>query len=117
MQVFPALFILSHILFSHKLHLLTGVVALCVCACACVRVCVCVCVCVRVRLQQVLDRVSRMTQGDLVMSMDQLLTKPRLGTCHKFYMQPFTLSNSESQSRFTGISSQYWSPSTAVDAS
>uniref|UniRef100_A0A3Q1GCU1 1-phosphatidylinositol 3-phosphate 5-kinase n=1 Tax=Acanthochromis polyacanthus TaxID=80966 RepID=A0A3Q1GCU1_9TELE len=42
---------------------------------------------------QVLDRVSRMTQGDLVMSMDQLLTKPRLGTCHKFYMQPFTLAN------------------------
>uniref|UniRef100_A0A8C5CS57 1-phosphatidylinositol-3-phosphate 5-kinase n=1 Tax=Gadus morhua TaxID=8049 RepID=A0A8C5CS57_GADMO len=46
---------------------------------------------------QVLDRVSRMTQGDLVMSMDQLLTKPRLGTCHKFYMQPFTLSNNESK--------------------
>ncbi|XP_068602699.1 LOW QUALITY PROTEIN: 1-phosphatidylinositol 3-phosphate 5-kinase-like [Brachionichthys hirsutus] len=44
---------------------------------------------------QVLDRVSRVTQGDLVLSMDQLLTKPRLGTCHKFYMQPFTLSNSE----------------------
>uniref|UniRef100_A0A8C4J0B8 1-phosphatidylinositol 3-phosphate 5-kinase n=1 Tax=Dicentrarchus labrax TaxID=13489 RepID=A0A8C4J0B8_DICLA len=44
---------------------------------------------------QVLDRVSRMTQGDLVMSMDQLLTKPRLGTCHKFYMQPFTLANNE----------------------
>lgn len=36
-----------------------------------------------------------MTQGDLVMSMDQLLTKPRLGTCHKFYMQPFTLANSK----------------------
>lgn len=36
-----------------------------------------------------------MTQGDLVMSMDQLLTKPRLGTCHKFYMQPFTLPNSK----------------------
>lgn len=44
---------------------------------------------------QVLDRVSRMTQGDLVLSMDQLLTKPRLGTCHKFYMQPFTLPNDE----------------------
>ncbi|XP_055361271.1 1-phosphatidylinositol 3-phosphate 5-kinase isoform X2 [Betta splendens] len=44
---------------------------------------------------QVLDRVSRMTQGDLVMSMDQLLTKPRLGTCHKFYLQPFTLANDE----------------------
>uniref|UniRef100_A0AAX7W436 1-phosphatidylinositol-3-phosphate 5-kinase n=1 Tax=Astatotilapia calliptera TaxID=8154 RepID=A0AAX7W436_ASTCA len=44
---------------------------------------------------QVLDRVSHMTQGDLVMSMDQLLTKPRLGTCHKFYMQPFILANSE----------------------
>ncbi|KAM6955949.1 1-phosphatidylinositol 3-phosphate 5-kinase isoform 1-T1 [Lycodopsis pacificus] len=44
---------------------------------------------------QVLDRVSRMTQGDLVMSMDQLLTKPRLGTCLKFYMQPFTLANDE----------------------
>ncbi|XP_078536468.1 1-phosphatidylinositol 3-phosphate 5-kinase isoform X1 [Lissotriton helveticus] len=40
---------------------------------------------------QVLDRVSRMTQGDLVMSMDQLLTKPRLGTCQKFYMQVFHL--------------------------
>lgn len=36
-----------------------------------------------------------MTQGDLVMSMDQLLTKPRLGTCHKFYMQPFILANSK----------------------
>ncbi|KAF0026935.1 hypothetical protein F2P81_021672 [Scophthalmus maximus] len=46
---------------------------------------------------QVLDRVSRMTQGDLVMSMDQLLTKPRLGTCHKFYMQPFTLANDEAK--------------------
>uniref|UniRef100_A0A4W6F3W5 1-phosphatidylinositol 3-phosphate 5-kinase n=1 Tax=Lates calcarifer TaxID=8187 RepID=A0A4W6F3W5_LATCA len=44
---------------------------------------------------QVLDRVSRMTQGDLVMSMDQLLTKPRLGTCHKFYMQPFILANND----------------------
>ncbi|XP_046903697.1 1-phosphatidylinositol 3-phosphate 5-kinase isoform X5 [Hypomesus transpacificus] len=42
---------------------------------------------------QVLDRVSRMTQGDLVMSMDQLLTKPRLGTCHKFYLQSFQLAN------------------------
>ncbi|XP_046701912.1 1-phosphatidylinositol 3-phosphate 5-kinase isoform X13 [Silurus meridionalis] len=40
---------------------------------------------------QVLDRVSRMTQGDLVMSMDQLLTKPRLGTCHKFYLHSFQL--------------------------
>ncbi|XP_068101047.1 1-phosphatidylinositol 3-phosphate 5-kinase isoform X2 [Hyperolius riggenbachi] len=46
---------------------------------------------------QVLDRVSRMTQGDLVMSMDQLLTKPRLGTCHKFYIQVFPLSNKESK--------------------
>ncbi|XP_031441107.1 1-phosphatidylinositol 3-phosphate 5-kinase isoform X3 [Clupea harengus] len=44
---------------------------------------------------QVLDRVSRMTQADLVMSMDQLLTKPRLGTCHKFYMHSFQLANSE----------------------
>uniref|UniRef100_A0A1A8VFX3 1-phosphatidylinositol 3-phosphate 5-kinase n=1 Tax=Nothobranchius furzeri TaxID=105023 RepID=A0A1A8VFX3_NOTFU len=44
---------------------------------------------------QVLDRVSRVTQGDLVMSMDQLLTKPRLGTCHKFYLQSFTLLNNE----------------------
>ncbi|XP_078084832.1 1-phosphatidylinositol 3-phosphate 5-kinase isoform X4 [Mustelus asterias] len=43
--------------------------------------------------QQVLERVSRVTQGDLVMSMDQLLTKPRLGTCHKFFLQPFQLSN------------------------
>lgn len=42
-----------------------------------------------------LDRVSRMTQGDLVMSMDQLLTKPRLGTCHKFYLQSFQLANGE----------------------
>ncbi|XP_046513915.1 1-phosphatidylinositol 3-phosphate 5-kinase isoform X6 [Equus quagga] len=40
---------------------------------------------------QVLERISRMTQGDLVMSMDQLLTKPHLGTCHKFYMQMFQL--------------------------
>ncbi|XP_049341277.1 1-phosphatidylinositol 3-phosphate 5-kinase isoform X8 [Astyanax mexicanus] len=44
---------------------------------------------------QVLDRVSRMTQGDLVMSMDQLLTKPRLGTCHKFYLHSFQLPNNE----------------------
>lgn len=43
-----------------------------------------------------LDRVSRMTQADLVMSMDQLLTKPRLGTCHKFYMHSFQLANSTS---------------------
>ncbi|XP_064017695.1 1-phosphatidylinositol 3-phosphate 5-kinase isoform X2 [Pogoniulus pusillus] len=46
---------------------------------------------------QVLDRVSRMTQGDLVMSMDQLLTKPRLGTCHKFYMQAFQLPNDQTK--------------------
>ncbi|NXY44741.1 FYV1 kinase, partial [Ceuthmochares aereus] len=46
---------------------------------------------------QVLDRVSRMTQGDLVMSMDQLLTKPRLGTCHKFYMQVFQLPNDQTK--------------------
>uniref|UniRef100_A0A673ZIZ4 1-phosphatidylinositol 3-phosphate 5-kinase n=1 Tax=Salmo trutta TaxID=8032 RepID=A0A673ZIZ4_SALTR len=44
---------------------------------------------------QVLDRVSRMTQGDLVMSMDQLLTKPRLGTCQKFYLHSFQLANNE----------------------
>ncbi|KAG8520962.1 1-phosphatidylinositol 3-phosphate 5-kinase, partial [Galemys pyrenaicus] len=44
---------------------------------------------------QVLDRISRMTQGDLVMSMDQLLTKPHLGTCHKFYMQMFQLPNEQ----------------------
>uniref|UniRef100_A0A3P8ZKM4 1-phosphatidylinositol 3-phosphate 5-kinase n=1 Tax=Esox lucius TaxID=8010 RepID=A0A3P8ZKM4_ESOLU len=46
---------------------------------------------------QVLDRVSRMTQGDLVMSMDQLLTKPRLGTCQKFYLHSFQLTNNESK--------------------
>ncbi|MBN3318644.1 FYV1 kinase, partial [Atractosteus spatula] len=46
---------------------------------------------------QVLDRVSRMTQGDLVMSMDQLLTKPHLGTCHKFYLHSFQLANDESK--------------------
>uniref|UniRef100_A0A4W3JLS6 1-phosphatidylinositol 3-phosphate 5-kinase n=1 Tax=Callorhinchus milii TaxID=7868 RepID=A0A4W3JLS6_CALMI len=46
---------------------------------------------------QVLDRVSRVTQGDLVMSMDQLLTKPRLGTCHKFYLQPFQLPNDQAK--------------------
>nr|XP_033803013.1 1-phosphatidylinositol 3-phosphate 5-kinase isoform X2 [Geotrypetes seraphini]XP_033803014.1 1-phosphatidylinositol 3-phosphate 5-kinase isoform X2 [Geotrypetes seraphini]XP_033803015.1 1-phosphatidylinositol 3-phosphate 5-kinase isoform X2 [Geotrypetes seraphini]XP_033803016.1 1-phosphatidylinositol 3-phosphate 5-kinase isoform X2 [Geotrypetes seraphini] len=44
---------------------------------------------------QILDKISRMTQGDLVMSMDQLLTKPRLGTCHKFYLQVFQLPNDE----------------------
>ncbi|XP_064142812.1 1-phosphatidylinositol 3-phosphate 5-kinase isoform X12 [Loxodonta africana] len=48
-------------------------------------------------LQQVLDRISRMTQGDLVMSMDQLLTKPHLGTCHKFYMQMFQLPNEQTK--------------------
>ncbi|XP_067300123.1 1-phosphatidylinositol 3-phosphate 5-kinase isoform X7 [Pseudorasbora parva] len=47
---------------------------------------------------QVLDRVSRMTQGDLVISMDQLLTKPRLGTCHKFYLHSFQLPNNELKS-------------------
>ncbi|XP_077175393.1 1-phosphatidylinositol 3-phosphate 5-kinase isoform X5 [Paroedura picta] len=46
---------------------------------------------------QVLDRVSRMTQGDLVMSMDQLLTKPHLGTCHKFYIQAFQLPNDQTK--------------------
>ncbi|XP_064142811.1 1-phosphatidylinositol 3-phosphate 5-kinase isoform X11 [Loxodonta africana] len=46
---------------------------------------------------QVLDRISRMTQGDLVMSMDQLLTKPHLGTCHKFYMQMFQLPNEQTK--------------------
>lgn len=39
-----------------------------------------------------------MTQGDLVISMDQLLTKPRLGTCHKFYLHSFQLPNGESLS-------------------
>ncbi|NP_001362234.1 1-phosphatidylinositol 3-phosphate 5-kinase [Xenopus tropicalis] len=46
---------------------------------------------------QVLDQVCRMTQGDLVMSMDQLLTKPRLGTCQKFYMQVFPLPKNEAK--------------------
>ncbi|KAM5326304.1 1-phosphatidylinositol 3-phosphate 5-kinase isoform 3-T4 [Glossophaga mutica] len=46
---------------------------------------------------QVLERISRMTQGDLVMSMDQLLTKPHLGTCHKFYMQMFQLPNEQTK--------------------
>ncbi|XP_037768106.1 1-phosphatidylinositol 3-phosphate 5-kinase isoform X2 [Chelonia mydas] len=46
---------------------------------------------------QVLDRISRMTQGDLVISMDQLLTKPHLGTCHKFYMQVFQLPNDQTK--------------------
>ncbi|XP_016042379.1 1-phosphatidylinositol 3-phosphate 5-kinase isoform X7 [Erinaceus europaeus] len=46
---------------------------------------------------QVLERISRMTQGDLVMSMDQLLTKPHLGTCHKFYMQVFQLPNEQAK--------------------
>ncbi|KAM8789825.1 1-phosphatidylinositol 3-phosphate 5-kinase isoform 3-T3 [Rhynchonycteris naso] len=46
---------------------------------------------------QVLERISRMTQGDLVMSMDQLLTKPHLGTCHKFYMQMFQLPNDQTK--------------------
>ncbi|XP_045431513.1 1-phosphatidylinositol 3-phosphate 5-kinase isoform X6 [Pipistrellus kuhlii] len=46
---------------------------------------------------QVLERISRMTQGDLVMSMDQLLTKPHLGTCHKFYMQIFQLPNEQTK--------------------
>ncbi|XP_058405714.1 1-phosphatidylinositol 3-phosphate 5-kinase isoform X6 [Diceros bicornis minor] len=46
---------------------------------------------------QVLERIGRMTQGDLVMSMDQLLTKPHLGTCHKFYMQMFQLPNEQTK--------------------
>ncbi|XP_053453603.1 1-phosphatidylinositol 3-phosphate 5-kinase isoform X4 [Nycticebus coucang] len=46
---------------------------------------------------QVLERISRMTQGDLVMSMDQLLTKPHLGTCHKFYLQLFQLPNEQTK--------------------
>uniref|UniRef100_A0A452R0A7 1-phosphatidylinositol 3-phosphate 5-kinase n=1 Tax=Ursus americanus TaxID=9643 RepID=A0A452R0A7_URSAM len=46
---------------------------------------------------QVLERISRMTQGDLVMSMDQLLTKPHLGTCHKFYMQMFQLPSEQTK--------------------
>ncbi|KAM7339442.1 hypothetical protein ACRRTK_000057 [Alexandromys fortis] len=46
---------------------------------------------------QVLERISRMTQGDLVVSMDQLLTKPHLGTCHKFYMQIFQLPNEQTK--------------------
>ncbi|KAH0621683.1 hypothetical protein JD844_023255 [Phrynosoma platyrhinos] len=45
----------------------------------------------------VLDRVSRMTQGDVLMSMDQLLTKPHLGTCHKFYIQVFQLPNNQTK--------------------
>lgn len=43
-----------------------------------------------------------MTQGDLVMSMDQLLTKPRLGTCHKFYLHSFQL-NTNSKCGFLNI--------------
>ncbi|XP_020636370.3 1-phosphatidylinositol 3-phosphate 5-kinase isoform X3 [Pogona vitticeps] len=45
----------------------------------------------------VLDRVSRMTQGDVLMSMDQLLTRPHLGTCHKFYIQVFQLPNDQTK--------------------
>lgn len=52
-----------------------------------------------------------MTQGDLVLSMDQLLTKPRLGTCHKFYMQPFTLANSKQQG---GGDAERWSMASEV---
>ncbi|KAF3824188.1 hypothetical protein GH733_008473 [Mirounga leonina] len=48
-------------------------------------------------INQVLERISRMTQGDLVMSMDQLLTKPHLGTCHKFYMQMFQLPSEQTK--------------------
>ncbi|XP_061463815.1 1-phosphatidylinositol 3-phosphate 5-kinase isoform X3 [Rhineura floridana] len=56
----------------------------------------------------VLDRVSRMTQGDVLMSMDQLLTKPHLGTCHKFFIQVFQLPNEQTKTLmfFEGCSQQ-----------
>uniref|UniRef100_S4RPG6 DEP domain-containing protein n=1 Tax=Petromyzon marinus TaxID=7757 RepID=S4RPG6_PETMA len=48
-------------------------------------------------MQKVMEMVSRMTQGDLVHSIDQLVTKPRLGSCHKFYVKAFQLPNGKSK--------------------
>ncbi|XP_078714192.1 1-phosphatidylinositol 3-phosphate 5-kinase isoform X1 [Lampetra fluviatilis] len=47
--------------------------------------------------RKVMEMVSRMTQGDLVHSIDQLVTKPRLGSCHKFYVKAFQLPNGKSK--------------------
>ncbi|XP_074643443.1 1-phosphatidylinositol 3-phosphate 5-kinase-like isoform X3 [Tubulanus polymorphus] len=41
----------------------------------------------------VMQRVARFTLADIVPSIDGLVSKPRLGICHKFYSQQFTLPN------------------------
>lgn len=41
----------------------------------------------------VMERVARCTQGEIVSSIDAQITKPRLGMCHNFRTQNFTLPN------------------------
>uniref|UniRef100_A0A8C4QV24 1-phosphatidylinositol-3-phosphate 5-kinase n=1 Tax=Eptatretus burgeri TaxID=7764 RepID=A0A8C4QV24_EPTBU len=47
--------------------------------------------------RKVMEGVSRMTQGDLVQSLDQLVSKPRLGSCHKFHLQPFSVPSGQAK--------------------
>lgn len=37
----------------------------------------------------VLERISRCTQAQIIMSVDALIGRPQLGTCKKFYMRTF----------------------------
>uniref|UniRef100_UPI0035901CC2 1-phosphatidylinositol 3-phosphate 5-kinase isoform X2 n=1 Tax=Myxine glutinosa TaxID=7769 RepID=UPI0035901CC2 len=47
--------------------------------------------------RKVMEGVSRMTQGDLVQSLDQLVSKPRLGSCHKFHLQHFSVPSGQTK--------------------
>lgn len=41
--------------------------------------------------QNVLERLARCTQADLVTSMDAHIGRPRLGTCKSFYLKTFEI--------------------------
>ncbi|CAH1788888.1 unnamed protein product, partial [Owenia fusiformis] len=43
----------------------------------------------------VMERVSRFTQSEIVLSIDGLMSRPMLGYCHIFHLQSYTLANGE----------------------
>ncbi|XP_048238602.1 1-phosphatidylinositol 3-phosphate 5-kinase-like isoform X1 [Haliotis rufescens] len=43
--------------------------------------------------QSVMERVARITQADIVSSIDGLVSRPKLGFCHSFKCQPYPLPN------------------------
>ncbi|XP_046543785.1 LOW QUALITY PROTEIN: 1-phosphatidylinositol 3-phosphate 5-kinase-like [Haliotis rubra] len=45
--------------------------------------------------QSVMERVARVTQADIVPSIDGLVSRPKLGFCHSFKCQPYLLPNGD----------------------